>query len=183
MSQRSQVHASRALRTMDSGMQSAMTSAQQVATAGDNGVVAAPNPPSGAVVATGDQAGPSMEVDRTKHPSGIVPVLQNLVATVNMGCALELKTIALSARNAEYNPKVRAGGWLCICIHTMHTLCIAQQRFAAVIMRIRDPKTTALIFASGKMVVTGAKSEEHSRLAARKVCSNVWLWLGWHFLV
>jgi transcription initiation factor TFIID TATA-box-binding protein len=35
-------------------------------------------------------------------------------------------------------------------------------------MRIRDPKTTALIFASGKMVVTGAKSEEFSRLAARK---------------
>lgn len=31
------------------------------------------------------------------------------------------------------------------------------QRFAAVIMRIRDPKTTALIFRSGKMVVTGAK--------------------------
>lgn len=27
-----------------------------------------------------------------------------------------------------------------------------KQRFAAVIMRIRDPKTTALIFASGKMV-------------------------------
>lgn len=35
-------------------------------------------------------------------------------------------------------------------------------------MRIRDPKTTALIFASGKMVVTGAKSEEDSRLASRK---------------
>ena len=35
-------------------------------------------------------------------------------------------------------------------------------------MRIRDPKTTALIFASGKMVVTGAKSEDDSRLAARK---------------
>lgn len=29
---------------------------------------------------------------------------------------------------------------------------IITQRFAAVIMRIRDPKTTALIFASGKMV-------------------------------
>jgi TATA-box binding protein (TBP) (component of TFIID and TFIIIB) len=27
------------------------------------------------------------------------------------------------------------------------------QRFAAVIMRIREPKTTALIFASGKMVL------------------------------
>lgn len=42
------------------------------------------------------------------------------------------------------------------------------KRFAAVIMRIRDPKTTALIFASGKMVVTGAKSEDDSRLASRK---------------
>jgi TATA-box binding protein (TBP) (component of TFIID and TFIIIB) len=39
-------------------------------------------------------------------------------------------------------------------------------------MRIRDPKTTALIFASGKMVCTGAKSEEHSKLAARKVGAN-----------
>jgi len=35
-------------------------------------------------------------------------------------------------------------------------------------MRIRDPKTTALIFASGKMVVTGAKSEDDSKLASRK---------------
>jgi len=36
-------------------------------------------------------------------------------------------------------------------------------------MRIREPKTTALIFASGKMVCTGAKSEAESRLAAKKV--------------
>jgi len=35
-------------------------------------------------------------------------------------------------------------------------------------MRIREPKTTALIFASGKMVVTGAKSEDDSKLASRK---------------
>jgi hypothetical protein len=35
-------------------------------------------------------------------------------------------------------------------------------------MRIREPKTTALIFASGKMVCTGAKSETESRLAAKK---------------
>jgi TATA-box binding protein (TBP) (component of TFIID and TFIIIB) len=39
-------------------------------------------------------------------------------------------------------------------------------------MRIREPKTTALIFASGKMVCTGAKSEAESRLAAKKVCSS-----------
>ncbi|WIA36989.1 hypothetical protein OEZ86_008226 [Tetradesmus obliquus] len=90
-------------------------------------------------------------VDRTKHPSGIVPQLQNVVATVDLGCRLELKEIALHARNAEYNPK----------------------RFAAVIMRIREPKTTALIFASGKMVCTGAKSEAESRLAAKKYCRIV----------
>jgi len=42
------------------------------------------------------------------------------------------------------------------------------QRFAAVILRIRDPKTTALVFGSGKMVVTGAKSEDACRLAAQK---------------
>ncbi|XP_065832479.1 TATA-box-binding protein-like [Oscarella lobularis] len=82
----------------------------------------------------------------TAQASGIVPELQNIVSTVNLGCKLDLKTIALHARNAEYNPK----------------------RFAAVIMRIRDPRTTALIFSSGKMVCTGAKSEDHSRLAARK---------------
>jgi len=85
-------------------------------------------------------------IDTRKHPSGIIPTLQNIVSTVNLGCRLELKQIALHARNAEYNPK----------------------RFAAVIMRIREPKTTALIFASGKMVCTGAKSEELSKLAARK---------------
>ncbi|CAL4917553.1 unnamed protein product [Urochloa decumbens] len=85
-------------------------------------------------------------VDLARHPSGLVPTLQNIVSTVNLDCKLDLQEIANRARNAEYNPK----------------------RFAAVIMRIRDPKTTALVFASGKMVCTGAKSEEHSRLAARK---------------
>jgi len=65
---------------------------------------------------------------------------------VNLSVKLDLKQIALHARNAEYNPK----------------------RFAAVIMRLRDPKTTALIFASGKMVCTGAKTEEDSNRAARK---------------
>ena len=60
---------------------------------------------------------------------GLVPQLQNIVATVNLGCKLDLKKIALTAKNAEYNPK----------------------RFAALIMRIREPRTTALIFSSGKI--------------------------------
>lgn len=33
---------------------------------------------------------------------------QNVVATVNLECKLDLKNIALHARNAEYNPKVGA---------------------------------------------------------------------------
>nr|O17488.1 RecName: Full=TATA-box-binding protein; AltName: Full=TATA sequence-binding protein; Short=TBP; AltName: Full=TATA-binding factor; AltName: Full=TATA-box factor; AltName: Full=Transcription initiation factor TFIID TBP subunit [Artemia franciscana]CAA05488.1 TATA-binding protein [Artemia franciscana] len=96
--------------------------------------------------------GPGTPAPATPHTPasvadpGIIPVLENIVSTVNLGCRLDLKKIALQARNAEYNPK----------------------RFAAVIMRIREPRTTALIFSSGKMVCTGAKSEEDSRLAARK---------------
>lgn len=35
------------------------------------------------------------------------PVLQNIVSTVNLSCKLDLKQIALNARNAEYNPKVK----------------------------------------------------------------------------
>ena len=87
----------------------------------------------------------STEYDLSQSTSG-EPILQNVVATANMQCHLDLKAIALRARNAEYNPK----------------------RFAAVIMRIREPKTTALIFSSGKMVVTGAKDENQARNAARK---------------
>ena len=56
-----------------------------------------------------------------------------------------MRQIALRGKNVEYKPK----------------------RFAAAIMRIREPKTTALIFQSGKMVCTGAKSEEESENAAK----------------
>jgi len=91
-------------------------------------------------------ATPASVLTHIQETSGITPALQNIVSTVNLGCKLDLKKIALHARNAEYNPK----------------------RFAAVIMRIREPRTTALIFSSGKMVCTGAKSEDLSRLAARK---------------
>jgi transcription initiation factor TFIID TATA-box-binding protein len=81
-----------------------------------------------------------------KHPSGIVPRIQNVVSTVNLGVKLNLRFLANNARNAEYNPK----------------------KFQACIMRLRSPKTTALVFESGKVVVTGAEDEAASRLAARK---------------
>ncbi|KAK8757777.1 hypothetical protein V5799_004591 [Amblyomma americanum] len=77
---------------------------------------------------------------------GIFPQIQNVVSTVNLGCRLNLKAIALRAWNVKYNP----------------------DHCRALIMRIREPRTTASIFSSGKMVCAGAKSEEESRLAARK---------------
>jgi len=90
------------------------------------------------------------DIDRMLQEKDIVlkqgPTFSNMVATANVGCKLDLRTIALHLRNAEYNPK----------------------RFPAVSIRIRDPKTTALIFKSGKMVITGAKSIYDSKLACRK---------------
>jgi transcription initiation factor TFIID TATA-box-binding protein len=53
-------------------------------------------------------ATPAATPGATQGVSGIVPTLQNIVATVNLDCRLDLKTIALHARNAEYNPKVLA---------------------------------------------------------------------------
>ncbi len=73
--------------------------------------------------------------------------LQNVVATFNLGVdQLDLRAIALEKPFIEYNP----------------------QKFAAATLRIREPRTTALAFASGNMVCTGAKTEIQSRLAGRK---------------
>jgi len=88
----------------------------------------APSPPNGSLappaapaVANNAVAGPStppasqtpstpaaltLEQQHITAVEGIVPTLQNIVATVNLDCRLDLKTIALHARNAEYNPKV-----------------------------------------------------------------------------
>lgn len=71
---------------------------------------------------------------------------RNIVSTVNLGIELKLMYINTRTRNSEYNPA----------------------RFTGLIMRIREPKSTALIFRSGKLVCTGAQCEEDSYLAARK---------------
>jgi transcription initiation factor TFIID TATA-box-binding protein len=73
--------------------------------------------------------------------------LQNVVATFNLGVDyLDLRAIALHKPFVEYNP----------------------HKFAAATIRIREPRTTALAFASGNMVCTGAKTEIQARLAGRK---------------
>ncbi|KAK1749824.1 hypothetical protein QBC47DRAFT_455664 [Echria macrotheca] len=74
------------------------------------------------------------------------PSIQNVVATVNLDCRLNLIMLSQHARNVEYKPK----------------------KFHAVIMRIRNPRTTTLVFGSGKVVITGAKSIDDAHLAGRK---------------
>lgn len=88
-----------------------------------------------------------LNVEETKDI--IIPrfELQNVVATFNLGVDyLDLRSISLRKPFVEYNP----------------------QKFAAATLRIRYPRTTALAFASGNMVCTGAKTEIESRLASRK---------------
>lgn len=85
------------------------------------------------------------------HPSGIVPAIQNVVATASLGTSVNLRTVASNIRNIEHNPR----------------------RFPAAVFRLRDPKATILIFESGKLVCTGAKSEEMAKLACRKTAKII----------
>ena len=104
--------------------------------------------PRGAVVPAG--AGAAGQAGSATN--GIIPQIQNTVVTVNLDCTLDLVKIAQKARNCTFNPK----------------------RFCAVIMRIREPKTTALLFSTGKMVCTGAKSEAlASHLSCAVLCCAV----------
>ena len=50
------------------------------------------------------------------------------------------------------------------------------QRFAAVIMRLTKPKSTALVFESGKMVVLGAKTTNDVRKNVRSIALLVLDW-------
>ncbi|XP_023030152.1 TBP-related factor [Leptinotarsa decemlineata] len=72
--------------------------------------------------------------------------LQNCVATIDLQTTLDLQVVNARTRNTEYNPG----------------------RFHGVIMRLREPRTTALIFRSGKIVCTGARNEHDALLASKK---------------
>ncbi|AES91997.1 transcription factor TFIID protein [Medicago truncatula] len=110
-------------------------------------------------------------VDLQKHPSGaaIAPNLnnvQNLVSTVNWMCKLDLEAIALQSRSAVYKPKA---SFICSFIVNLIQIpsVLCMQHFPFLIMKIRKPKATALIYSSGKMICTGG-NEKQSKLAARK---------------
>uniref|UniRef100_A0A3B4UQX3 TATA-box-binding protein-like n=2 Tax=Seriola dumerili TaxID=41447 RepID=A0A3B4UQX3_SERDU len=80
-----------------------------------------------------------------------LPQIQNVVSSVKLCCRLDLNFIAQNAWNVEYNPK----------------------SYKALVMRIREPRTTAVIYKSGNIVCTGAKSEDQSQVATRRFARKV----------
>ncbi len=73
--------------------------------------------------------------------------IENIVATVSLEQTLDLYAIERSLPNVEYDP----------------------DQFPGLVFRLEKPKVTALIFKSGKMVVTGAKSTEELINAVKKI--------------
>ncbi len=73
--------------------------------------------------------------------------IENVVATASIDQRVDLNLIARTFVEAEYHP----------------------DRFPGLVFKLKNPKTTTLIFSSGKMVCTGAKSEEQSRKAVQEV--------------
>ena len=73
--------------------------------------------------------------------------IQNVVASVTLDQKINLLDIMKVFRNVEYRPK----------------------QFPGLVFRLKRPKTATLIFGSGKMVCTGAKSEKQARSAVVKV--------------
>jgi transcription initiation factor TFIID TATA-box-binding protein len=83
-------------------------------------------------------------VDIKKKPEIIV---QNVVATANLNAELNLDAIAIGLENTEYEP----------------------EQFPGLVYRMKDPKVVLLLFGSGKIVCTGAKSVEDAERAADNV--------------
>jgi transcription initiation factor TFIID TATA-box-binding protein len=73
--------------------------------------------------------------------------IENVVASADINQEIDLLSIMKVFRNVEYNPK----------------------RFPGLVFRLKRPKTATLIFRSGKMVCTGAKSEKLAISAVNKV--------------
>ena len=73
--------------------------------------------------------------------------IENVVASASINQRVDLIEITKKFKHVEYHP----------------------EQFPGLVFRIESPKTATLIFSSGKMVCTGAKSEELAKKAVRKV--------------
>ena len=77
--------------------------------------------------------------------------IENVVASATLDQKIDLLAIMKVFRNVEYRPK----------------------QFPGLVFRLKRPKTATLIFGSGKMVCTGAKSEKEARRAVMKVIKEL----------
>jgi transcription initiation factor TFIID TATA-box-binding protein len=78
----------------------------------------------------------------------MLPVeIQNVVASVSFDQQLDLEIVSRLLPTAKYNP----------------------EQFPGVIYHTRKPKSSMLIFGSGKIVCAGMKSERQARKAASKI--------------
>ena len=77
--------------------------------------------------------------------------IQNVVASATLNQKVDLNSVVKSNAGVEYRP----------------------EQFPGLVFRIKRPKTATLIFNSGKMVCTGAKSEKEARRAVMKVIKEL----------
>jgi len=77
--------------------------------------------------------------------------VENVVVFATLGKDIPMDKISKELVGAEYTPEA----------------------FPGVIYRIPDPKTAALIFSSGKIVCTGARSPELAKIAVEKVVNDM----------
>ncbi len=77
--------------------------------------------------------------------------IENIVATVILDQQLDLNLIETRIPDVDYNP----------------------DQFPGLVYRLHNPKVTALIFKSGKMVVTGAKSVSQLVQAVKKIIRSL----------
>jgi transcription initiation factor TFIID TATA-box-binding protein len=75
----------------------------------------------------------------------------NIVISTSLEHDIPLIKLAETLPNTEYNP----------------------EQFPGLVMRIKDPKTSALIFSSGKVVCTGAKSLTKVKESLQKIIKNL----------
>jgi TATA-box binding protein (TBP) (component of TFIID and TFIIIB) len=73
--------------------------------------------------------------------------IQNVVTSATLNENIDLERIATAVEDIEYEP----------------------EQFPGLVLRLEDPKTATLVFGSGKLVCTGAKSPEESRRAIYKI--------------
>lgn len=73
--------------------------------------------------------------------------IENVVASATLNQKIDLNAVVKGYPGVEYRP----------------------EQFPGLVFRLKRPKTATLIFNSGKMVCTGAKSEKEARRAVMKV--------------